>query len=144
MNRKQHIAPPCTIRFRRWSRKGYAAFASLGQCVTIGQVCKSITERALTKQVAPGITCPTELMENGRDDDDTPTTTITAIETLLAALSPQIAATRPAPCGYTLYNSINRGIDASNASCNFSLDHEGHKELQDAFDASIPIFPHLL
>lgn len=121
MNRKQHIAPPCTVRFRRWSRKGYAAFASLGQCVTIGQVRKSITERALTKQVAPGITRPTEQVENSRDDHDTPTMPITAIETLLAALSLQIAAAHPAPCSYTLYNSINRGIDALNASCNFDL-----------------------
>lgn len=144
MNRKHHIAPPCTVRFRCWSRKGYAAFASLGRCVTIGQVCKSITERALAKQVAPGITCPTEQTESGRDDD-TPAMPVTPIELLLATLSPQITATRPAPCGYTSYNnSINRGIDALNASCNSPLHNEGHEELQDAFNASIPISPYRL
>lgn len=145
MNRKQHIVPPCTVRFRRWSRKGYAAFASLGRCVTIGQVCKSITERALAKQLAPAITCPTEQTESGRDDDDTPAMPVTPIELLLATLSPQRTATYPAPCGYTLYNnSINRGRDALNASCNSPLHNEEHKELQDAFNASLPISPYQL
>ena len=30
-----------TIRFRRWSRKAYAAFASIGRCVTIGCCAKA-------------------------------------------------------------------------------------------------------
>ncbi len=38
-----------TIRFCRWSRKAYAAFASIGKHVTIGKVCKSITEASLNK-----------------------------------------------------------------------------------------------
>lgn len=40
------------IRFRQWSRKSYAIFASLGLCVTIGQLRKNITECALCKQKA--------------------------------------------------------------------------------------------
>ena len=39
------------IRFRHWSRKAYAAFASLGKHVTIGHVCKSIAEASLCKSV---------------------------------------------------------------------------------------------
>ena len=31
-----------SIRFRRWSRKNYAAFGSLHRHVTIGRVCKGI------------------------------------------------------------------------------------------------------
>ncbi len=38
-----------SIRFRRWSRKGYAVFCSLSADVTIGRVCKSICEMALRK-----------------------------------------------------------------------------------------------
>ena len=38
------------MRFRRWNRKGYAAFASMGRVVTIGCVHKSIAEAALRKQ----------------------------------------------------------------------------------------------
>ena len=40
------------IRFRCWSRKGYAAFASLGHQVTIGQLHLNVTERSLAKQKA--------------------------------------------------------------------------------------------
>ena len=38
-----------TIRFRCWSRKGYAIFRSLHSHVTIGRVCKSIADSALSK-----------------------------------------------------------------------------------------------
>ncbi|WP_455497428.1 hypothetical protein [Coprobacter sp.] len=38
------------IRFRRWSRNRFAAFQSIGKCVSIGYVCKSIVELSLKKQ----------------------------------------------------------------------------------------------
>ena len=38
------------IRFRRWSRKGYAIFCSLGKSVVIGNLKKGIVEIALKKQ----------------------------------------------------------------------------------------------
>lgn len=41
---------PTTIRFRKWSRKAYAAFASIGKCVTIGHVSKSIADNSLSKR----------------------------------------------------------------------------------------------
>lgn len=48
MNRMtRHIRP--VIRFRQWSRKAYAAFASLGREVVISRVGKSITEVSLCK-----------------------------------------------------------------------------------------------
>ena len=34
-----------TFRFKRWSRKGYAAFFSLGRAVTIGQLSSNVAER---------------------------------------------------------------------------------------------------
>ncbi len=43
-----------TIRFRRWSRKAYAAFASIGRCVTIGNLRKSVADSSLSKQKATG------------------------------------------------------------------------------------------
>lgn len=39
-----------TLRFRKWSRKAYAAFASLGRCVTIGCLPKSVADSSLSKQ----------------------------------------------------------------------------------------------
>ena len=41
-----------TIRFRKWSRKAYAAFASLGRCVTIGCLPKNVADCSLSKQNA--------------------------------------------------------------------------------------------
>ena len=38
-----------SVRFRRWSRKGYAVFVSLHYAVTIGHVCRSIADAALSK-----------------------------------------------------------------------------------------------
>lgn len=38
------------LRFRRWCRKGYAVFCSLGKCVTIGTLKKGIADRSLGKQ----------------------------------------------------------------------------------------------
>lgn len=43
-----------TLRFRRWSRKAYAAFASIGRCVSIGCLRKSVADSSLSKQKAAG------------------------------------------------------------------------------------------
>ena len=40
-----------SIRFRRWSRAGYAVFCSLACAVTIGCVAISITDKSLQKAV---------------------------------------------------------------------------------------------
>lgn len=40
------------LRFRRWSRKGYAAFISLRRAVTIGQLSTSVSERFQAKNLA--------------------------------------------------------------------------------------------
>lgn len=47
---KQFCLNKHTIRFRRWSRKGYAMFYSLGKCVTIGNLKKGIADVSLGKQ----------------------------------------------------------------------------------------------
>ena len=39
-----------TLRFRRWSHKAYAVFASMGRCVTIGQLAVHIADSSLQKQ----------------------------------------------------------------------------------------------
>lgn len=48
---------PCTyksstLRFKRWSRKGYAAFISIQRSVTIGQLKSSLTERFQKKNIS--------------------------------------------------------------------------------------------
>ena len=59
-----HRITPCSqkvmLRFRRWSRKEYAAFVSLHRHVTIGQVGRGIADASLGKQktaVCEGMWC---------------------------------------------------------------------------------------
>jgi hypothetical protein len=40
-----------TVRFRRWSRAGYAVFSSLACCVTIGNIAISISDNSLNKGI---------------------------------------------------------------------------------------------
>lgn len=47
---KKEIGKLQIIRFRRWSRKAYAAFFSLGKCVAIGCLKKKIADISLKKQ----------------------------------------------------------------------------------------------
>jgi hypothetical protein len=47
--KKTHIAS--SIRFRRWSRAGYAVFCSLARTVTIGSLAVSISDKSLQKAV---------------------------------------------------------------------------------------------
>ncbi|MEG1544070.1 MAG: hypothetical protein RR382_06045 [Tannerellaceae bacterium] len=47
--KKQAAHRPLTLRFRRWSRKGYAAFCSLQRTVTIGCLRIGICEQSLSK-----------------------------------------------------------------------------------------------
>ncbi|MDR1379970.1 MAG: hypothetical protein LBJ47_00650 [Tannerella sp.] len=50
MKKRVGIQQQHVIRFRRWSRKGYAAFCSIGRCVLIGRLGKTVVEASLRKQ----------------------------------------------------------------------------------------------
>ncbi len=45
----KQISKSQIIRFRRWCRKGYAIFCSLGKTVAIGNLRKGIVEASLKK-----------------------------------------------------------------------------------------------
>lgn len=49
-----------SIRFRRWSRAGYAIFCSLACCVTIGFVAGSISDQSLQKAVGAAVVSLTQ------------------------------------------------------------------------------------
>lgn len=53
-----------TLRFRRWSRKAYAAFASIGRCVSIGCLRKNVADSSLSKQKAVGAAGQTSCNED--------------------------------------------------------------------------------
>lgn len=46
---KQYNHPSVSLRFKRWSRKNYAAFISIQRAVTIGQLSANVSERFETK-----------------------------------------------------------------------------------------------
>ena len=45
MKLQQRYFTQNSFRFKRWSRKGYAAFFSLSRSVTIGQLSSNVAER---------------------------------------------------------------------------------------------------
>jgi len=48
-SKNTHISS--SLRFRRWSRAGYAVFCSLGCTVTIGSLAVSVSDKSLQKSV---------------------------------------------------------------------------------------------
>lgn len=119
-------------RFRYWTRKGYAAFASLGKCVTIGQLRKNVTERALSKQAASGRLFVTLNLEANHHPDgptahEMPPATDKLLLLLLTLVRPQLETTyNEGPEGSSSY-TINKSTDARNASCNFTPSTAGQK-----------------
>lgn len=62
-----------SIRFRRWSRKGYAVFSGLHKVISIGQVSAGISNKAFIKNDASTAASPIFLVEdyNASEEDDT-------------------------------------------------------------------------
>ena len=50
--REQPFTRNAALRFRRWSRKSYAVFASIGRQVTIGHLRNCVADRSLVKQLS--------------------------------------------------------------------------------------------
>jgi len=98
--------PQRIIHFRRWSRKGYAIFASLGQCVSVRQLTKSVTEASLKKQrTAFAITQwnhPEEYPISSDEEESTLWDSITQL--LLTLLQPQ-TTTEECSNNYSIVNS---------------------------------------
>lgn len=97
------------LYFQRWSRKGYAAFCSLGREVTIGHVAKSITEVSLSKQKgtcatdASAIACLLILSSENQDEEalQLATATFTSQDSLALLLSIYDAQASVAPSRIT-------------------------------------------
>lgn len=55
-------------RFRRWCRKAYAMFCSLGKCVTIGNLKKGIADVSLEKQ--PNVCTSFSVCKSGEKEEN--------------------------------------------------------------------------
>lgn len=58
------------IRFRRWTRKGYAIFCSLGRSVTIGTLGREVADASLKKQKAGIFNIPASTDQHVFYDDE--------------------------------------------------------------------------
>lgn len=47
--RKSILKNPCSVRFRRWTRKSYAVFSGLNKVISIGHISAGISDKALIK-----------------------------------------------------------------------------------------------
>ena len=57
-DQKRHTIANQVLRFRRWSRKRYAAFVSVTNCVSIGQLSNNVADRLRKKSgIKSGINC---------------------------------------------------------------------------------------
>lgn len=100
--RKQYTYKPVALRFRRWSRKRYAAFISIQHAVTIGQLSTNVSERFQAKNGSVHTSVltfdkvndgETEEKENTSHPDCSKDITLSL---LLQALCPVQIANRPA------------------------------------------------
>lgn len=100
--RKQCTYKPVALRFRRWSRKRYAAFISIQHAVTIGQLSANVSERFQAKNGSVHTSVltfdkvndgETEEKENTSHPDCSKDITLSL---LLQALCPVQIANRPA------------------------------------------------
>lgn len=133
-----------TVRFRHWSRKGYAAFASLGQCVTIGQLRKNVTEQALTKQTKPSLVSFPGKQETASETEEPPTNAASLPEALLWPFLTRLpikAASTSKPSGLLHHVQITIEMPEMRLVTHLNPSLKRATELQDTFQASLPFIP---
>lgn len=82
------------LRFRRWSRKSYAIFCSMGRCVVIGHLKNQIADSSLSKDTFLKEDCKTiirSLLPRETEEDPIP------LSELLAIILPNAGTVETAP-----------------------------------------------
>jgi len=69
MNKTQHFKQK-NIRFRRWSRVGYAVFVSLSAVVSIGCLSVSISNKSVIKSNNPVFVSENTLINNNAEEKE--------------------------------------------------------------------------
>ena len=94
--RKQYTYKPVALRFRRWSRKRYAAFISIQHAVTIGQLSANVSERFQAKNGSVHTSVLTFDKVNDGETSHPDCSKDITLSLLLQALCPVQIANRPA------------------------------------------------
>ena len=114
--RKSYTYRSQALRFRRWSRKAYAAFISIQRAVTIGQLSFSVADRFEKKNQSlhTGIGTFTdgffEEDDEERENTEENKRSLAVSHGLFTALLPVLVSNEIAhPAHYTLYNIVKAG-----------------------------------
>lgn len=110
--RKQPSYSRPALRFKRWSRKAYAAFVSVQRAVTIGQLSANIAERFFVKQesvqsLALRSDRATEEEEEAASEGQSGLQAL-ALRLLLAALPAQTALQPAAPAIHYIHTTSRK------------------------------------
>lgn len=119
---------PKALRFRRWSRKAYAAFVSVSRTVTIGQLSTSVADRLQKKHLSLHSGADLSIAGFMPDDDrergesECTESLISFVEGFEALLCPirvsgEIAHKASYEADYTLYYIENRKGGRYPAGC---------------------------
>lgn len=110
-----------SLRFRRWSRRAWAVFSSLGREVTIGTLGTALTEKSVAKTHLPAGAISNEEFQQHREEaeeqDDPRLQTVELLPVLLAV--PAGAVALPVPSittynGWYDYSRISRFLFSRN------------------------------
>lgn len=109
-----------SIRFRRWSRAGYAVFCSLECSVTIGCVAVSISDKSLQKAVGTSVIS----LNLNSSESESPEEFMTkedfelAIQQLQEAVLLEKTFESAAACGFLYTYLINQTVEVSTSHFN--------------------------
>lgn len=112
--RKSYTYRSQALRFRRWSRKAYAAFISIQRAVTIGQLSFSVADRFEKKNQSLHTGIGTFTDGFFEEDDEENKRSLAVSHGLFTALLPvlvsnEIAHPAHRVAHYTLYNIVKAG-----------------------------------
>ena len=109
MQKQQSYLKSASLRFKRWSRKRYAAFVSLHQEVTIGNLAVHVSNRILLKQndsVASEHLLDVQFENNKEEEHDAlvssfyTTNRLSYVAELMTISSVAVRQARRIPCMY--------------------------------------------
>lgn len=108
---KTKLHSATTIRFRRWSRMGYAVFCSLASSVSIGMLAVSVSDKTLEKSVGSlasnsFIVLSYNAIEDKEADDKLELEA--TLQQTKAISFIKISVDSAAACVQTIYNIIHR------------------------------------
>ena len=119
--RKSYTYRSQALRFRRWSRKAYAAFISVQRAVTIGQLSFSVADRFEKKNQSLHTGIGTFTDDEERENTEENKRSLAVSHGLFTALLPvlvsnEIAHPAHRVAHYTLYNIVKAGSIRKNTS----------------------------